>query len=135
MKLVQTASLSSPCFQPGPWPSIPWASSSTTKSLRLRAISLIAFMSALRPYRWTGTIAFVFGVMAASIFAGSMLAVLGSQSTNTAFARTIQIASAVAKNVLAVVMISSPGWMPRAMNTSQSASVPEFSPTACFIPK
>ena len=68
--------------------------------------------------------------MAASILAGSMYLVLGSQSTNTAVAPAIQIASAVAKNVLAVVMTSSPGSMPRAMKASQSASVPEFTPTA-----
>ena len=41
---------------------------------------------------------------------------------------TNQIASAVAKNVFAVVMISSPGLTPSARNTSHSASVPELSP-------
>ena len=44
-------------------------------------------------------IAFVFGVIAASILDGSMHLVTGSQSTNTAVAPAIQIASAVAKNV------------------------------------
>ena len=59
--------------------------------------------------------ALVFGVMAASIFAGSMHFVFGSQSTNTAVAPAIQIASAVAKNVFGCVMTSSPGPMPSAM--------------------
>ena len=49
MKLVATASLSSPCFQPGPAPSIAWALSSTTQSLCSFAIALTALMSALRP--------------------------------------------------------------------------------------
>ncbi len=77
----------------------------------------------------------VLGVMAASIRAGSMLLVRGSQSTKTALARAIQMPSAVAKKVLAVVMISSPGWTPRARKTSQSASVPEFTPAACLVPE
>jgi len=49
MKLMQTASLSCPCFHPGPWPSMACALSSTTHSFRFRAMSLIAFMSAQRP--------------------------------------------------------------------------------------
>ena len=56
--------------------------------------------------------ALVFGVIAASIFDGSMHFVFGSQSTNTAVAPAIQIASAVAKNVFGCVMTSSPGPMP-----------------------
>ncbi len=68
--------------------------------------------------------AFVFGVIAASIFDGSMHLVLGSQSTNTAVAPAIQIASAVAKNVFGCVMTSSPGPMPIAISASQIASVP-----------
>ncbi len=48
--------------------------------------------------------ALVLGVMAASILAGSMHLVFGSQSTNTAVAPAIQMASAVAKKVLALVM-------------------------------
>ena len=56
--------------------------------------------------------ALVFGVMAASIRLTSMLQVFGSQSTNTAVAPATQMASAVAKNVFAVVMTSSPVPMP-----------------------
>ena len=79
--------------------------------------------------------ALVFGVIAASIFAGSMFFVLGSQSTSTAFAPAIQMASAVAKKVFAVVMTSSPLPMPRDIKTSQIASVPEFNPMAYLLPK
>ena len=68
--------------------------------------------------------ALVLSVMAASILVGSMLHVVGSMSTKTGLAPTIQIASAVAKKVLATVMTSSPGPMPSAMKDSQSASVP-----------
>ena len=49
MKLVQTASENSPCFQPAPWPSMACALSSTTQRLCFLAIALIAFMSAQRP--------------------------------------------------------------------------------------
>ena len=86
-------------------------------------------MFAVRPYRCTGTMARVFGVTAASILLMSILRVLGSQSTNTGVAPASQIASAVAKKVLDVVMISSPGPSPRARNTNNSASVPELTPT------
>jgi hypothetical protein len=71
-----------------------------------------------------GMMALVFDVIAASILAGSMHLVLGSQSTNTAVAPAIQIASAVAKNVFGWVMTSSPGPMPSAISASQIESVP-----------
>ena len=71
----------------------------------------------------------VFGVMAASILVTSILRVFGSESTNTGVAPASQIASAVAKKVFDVVMISSPGPSPRARKTSNSASVPELTPT------
>src|SRR5207249_9201445 len=77
--------------------------------------------------------ALVFGVMAASILAGSMHLVFGSQSTNTAVAPAIQIASAVAKKVLGWVMTSSPGPMSKAISASQMASVPLQTPMAYFI--
>ncbi len=78
--------------------------------------------------------ALVRGVMAASILAGSMQLVLGSQSTKTAVARRSQMASAVAKKVLVWVMTSSPGPMPRACSVSQIASVPLPTPMAYFVP-
>ncbi len=78
--------------------------------------------------------AFVFGVIAASIFAGSMHLVSGSQSTNTAVAPAIQMASAVAKKVFGCVITSSPGPMPIAIRASQMASVPLPTPMACAVP-
>ena len=72
--------------------------------------------------------------MAASILAGSMQFVFGSESTKTAVAPAIQMASAVAKKVFVCVMHSSPGPMPSAMNDSHNASVPLPTPIACFIP-
>ena len=63
---------------------------------------------------------------------GQMHLVSGQQSTKTAVAPAIQIASAVAKNVFGCVMTSSPGPMPRAMRASQMASVPLPRPTAIF---
>ncbi len=79
--------------------------------------------------------ALVLSVIAASILAGSMHLVFGSQSTRTALAPAIQMASAVAKKVLAWVMTSSPGPMPSAIRDSQMASVPLPTPMACLLPK
>ena len=134
MKLVDVASLNSPTLKPSPAASIACALSSMTRSLCRSAIVLIAGMSAHWPYRCTGMIAFVCGVIAASIFDGSMHFVSGSQSTNTAVAPAIQIASAVAKNVFGCVMTSSPGPMPMAISASQIASVPLPVPMACVRP-
>ena len=134
MKLVDVASLSSPTLKPAPAASIACALSSMTRSLCRSAMALIAGMSAHWPYRCTGMIAFVCGVIAASIFDGSMHLVSGSQSTNTAVAPAIQIASAVAKNVFGCVMTSSPGPMPMAISASQIASVPFPVPMAWVRP-
>ena len=60
-------------------------------------------------------IALVFGVIAASIMSGQMHLVFGQQSTNTAVAPAIQMASAVAKNVFGCVITSSPGPIPSAI--------------------
>ena len=49
-------------------------------------------------------------------------------------APVIQMASAVAKKVLALVMHSSPLPMPSAMSASQMASVPLPTPMACLVP-
>jgi len=56
--------------------------------------------------------ALVRGVMAASIRLTSMLQVSGLMSTKTGVAPASQIASAVAKKVLEVVMTSSPAQCP-----------------------
>ena len=67
----------------------------------------------------------VFGVIAASMRAASMLAVSSSTSTNTARAPSSTIISAVAAKVKGVVTTSSPGLMSSAMSAMSSASVPE----------
>jgi len=78
--------------------------------------------------------ALVLRVMAASIRPGQMHLLPAWQSTNTAVAPAIQMASAVAKKVLGCVMTSSPGPMPRAISASQMASVPLPRPTAYLVP-
>ena len=80
-------------------------------------------------------IAFVLGVINASIFSGSMLNVSLSISANTGFAPTMPIASVVATNVNAVVITSSPLPISKALNATWRASVPEFNATAYFVPQ
>ena len=70
-------------------------------------------MSAGRPNRWTGQIARVRGVIAASIRAASMQYVSGSMSTKTGVAPVDRIELTVALNVWPTVMTSSPGPSPR----------------------
>ena len=53
------------------------------------------------------------------------------QSTRTGLAPAYEMASAVAMNVLATVITSSPAPMPRARRIRWRASVPEPTPTAC----
>ena len=95
----------------------------------------MAVISAGCPNKCTGMIAFVFGVIAASIAFGQILNVRGSISTKTGMAPTYLIASAVAINVNGVVMTSSPSPMPSAINAKCRASVPEATPIACLTPK
>src|ERR1044072_2638835 len=85
------------------------ALSSITGILYLLATSIIASILAAWPYRCTGIIAFVLGVMAFSIAAGSMQNVLGSTSTNTGVKRNKAITSVVAIKVKEGVITSSPG--------------------------
>ncbi len=73
------------------------------------AIAIIAAISAACPYRCTGTIAFVFGVMAFSMATGSILNVLGSTSTKTGFSLSNAMTSVVAIKVNDGVITSSPG--------------------------
>ena len=68
-------------------------------------------MSAGCPYKWTGTIAFVRGVIACSIKSTSIRKSDGLQSTSTGSAPVYAIARAVATKVLAAVITSSPGPM------------------------
>ena len=113
---------------------IAWQQSSTTLKLCFLAIAIIDSISQGCPYKWTGMIAFVFGVIASSIFLGSILNVSGSISTKTGLAPTMPIASAVATNVNAVVITSSPAPISKALNAMWSASVPEFNATVYLHP-
>ncbi len=74
------------------------------------------------------------GVIAASIAVASILQVSGSISTNTGFAPSRTITSAVAAKVNGVVMTSSPGLMSSAINEISSASVPLDTVMQCFAP-
>ena len=73
-------------------------------------------------------IARVRGVIRAATSSGSRLSVSGSISAKTGVAPRRAIASAVAKNVNAGQMTSSPAPMPIASITSTSASVPLATP-------
>ena len=59
---------------------------------------------------------------------------LSSQSTKTGFAPNSQIAPTVATKVFAAVITSSPCLIPIVFKLSFIASVPEFTPTAYFVP-
>ncbi len=74
--------------------------------------------------------AFVCGVMAASICAGSRLYVTGSMSTSTGVAPSRATQPAVAKNEYVLVTTSSPCPTPSAIRATSSASVPDDTPMA-----
>ena len=59
---------------------------------------------------------------------------LSSQSTNIGFAPNSHIAPTVATKVFAAVITSSPGFIPITFQLSFIASVPEFTPTAYYVP-
>jgi hypothetical protein len=90
-------------------------------------------MSAGCPYKWTGTIAFVRGVIALSILAGSIVRYEGSTSTNTGLAPAYSIAATVATKVNGTVMTSSPRPTPAASRDKCSALVPLFTPMASVV--
>ena len=72
-----------------------WQASSTTGRPYFSAISVIRVMFAMSPAKWTGMIALVRGVIAASIWWGSIPNV-SSQSTKTIRAPVSEMAPAVA---------------------------------------
>jgi len=76
------------------------------------ARSIRAAMSTGQPPRWTGTIALVRGVMAASTAARSRLPLSRSTSARTGVAPRMTAALALAMKVRGVVMTSSPRPMP-----------------------
>src|SRR5690348_8919503 len=88
-----------------------------------------------RPKRWTGMIARVLGVIRAATSSGSRFNVCGSTSAKTGVAPRRATASAVAKNVNAGQITSSPGPMPIASITSTSASVPLATPIVSGTPR
>ena len=79
-------------------------------------------------------IALVRGVMARSIFSGSMFW-SASTSAKTGVAPSWTIAAVEATKELGGVMTSSPGPMPPTFMASISASVPELSATASAAPQ
>ena len=78
--------------------------------------------------------ALVFFVIADSINFESMLNVSGSMSTNTGFALSSAIVSAVDTHVKGVVIISSSGLISTAIIASKRASVPDEQVIAYFAP-
>src|SRR5580658_4367576 len=85
------------------------AQSSITFKLCFFAMRKISSMSAKRIPRWTGRIAFVFGVMACSISFVSRQYVSGSTSTQTGTALSSSTGPTVPSHVYAGTITSSPG--------------------------
>ena len=94
---------------------------------------VINFPFDIYPVKCTGTIAFVFLVIAFSIKFTFMQNVL-SQSTKTGFAPISVIAPTVATKVLAAVITSSPLPIFKAFKDNFIASVPELTPIANLVP-
>ena len=94
----------------------------------------MASRSAGSPNRWTGQIARVRGVMAASMRLASIKYVSGSISTKTGVAPVNMIELTVALKVWPTVMTSSPGPRPRPSKMHMSATVPLLTAIACFVP-
>jgi len=90
-----------------------WAASSTTQSPWAWAMRHTSSMGAGRPVRCTGMMPRVRGVMAASSLEGSRFRVTGSMSTSTGTPPCRRTVLSVDTQVSAVVITSSPGWMPR----------------------
>ena len=92
----------------------------------MAAIAYSLSISTGLPARYTGMIARVFGVIAASTLSRSMLRVTGSMSANTGVAPTSRITFAVATQEIGVVMTSSPAPMPAMRNAISIVQVPEL---------
>jgi len=80
-------------------------------------------------------IALVFLVIAFSTHFGSILYVSGRQSTNTGFAPVNEIDEDEAIKLLAGVITSSPGPIPKARIPNSKADIPLSKPTAYFTPQ
>ena len=92
-------------------------------------------MSGIWPYRWTTMTARVRGLIAAASVAGVIRSVSSLTSAKRGVAPARTIAAALAMNVLAGTMTSSPGPMPSAVRVSCSASVPFATATAYSVPQ
>jgi hypothetical protein len=106
-----------------------------TTRLRALAVAMIGSMSAGCPYRCTGTIALVRGVIAAARPSGLRVSESGSTSTSTGVAPVYVITATEATKVNGTVMTSSPGPMPAATSARCSAAVPELTPTPWAAPE
>ncbi len=90
-------------------PPMACALSSITARLYFFAMVIISSIGAAWPYRCTGTMALVFGVIAFSSEAGSMQKVFASTSEKTGVSLSKAAASVVAIKVKEGVITSSPG--------------------------
>ena len=84
------------------------AQSSITFRLARRAIATIGSMSHDMPYRWVGSTALVFAVMARSTALGSSVKVVGSMSANTGFRPATRTISGTTQKVNAGTTTSLP---------------------------
>ena len=92
-------------------------------------------MRAQCPNRWTSSSARVRVPTRSAAERGSIANVSGSMSANTGVAPTRATASAVAANVNAGTITSSPGPTSSARSARTSASVPLAQPIACAPPR
>ena len=110
------------------------AASSITFKLFFFAILLIISKLHILPVQCTGTIALVFEVIFSSILFSSIFK-SSFTSTKTGFAPRWAIAAAVAINEIALVITSSPFFIPIAHNAIINASVPEFKVKQYLVPR
>jgi len=111
-----------------------WAASSITSSPCSFAMAFNAFMGAGCPAKCTGMMAFVRGVSAASTADGSRQKVSRSTSTMMGVALHSTTALAVATNVYAGTITSSPASIPPASKATRNATVPLHTAMPCLVP-
>ena len=92
-------------------------------------------MSAGRPYRCTGMIAFVRSVTAASTDAGSRAPAVGLDAVEDGRRAHVETAFAVATQVFAGTSASSPGPRPRQSSPRISAAVQDETQRTCGAPR
>ena len=114
---------------------IAWALSSITYKLNSFAMRIIASILAARPNKCTGTMAFVFGVIAFLIASIEMFIFTKSTSTKTGVNCNKAITSTVAAKVKSAVITSSPGFKSKPIIAICNASVPFAQGITCFTSK